>query len=467
MTDAATPTTAPLLFNRYRVQEQLGEGRLAGVYGATDERLQRRVLLHLFRKELVGQNQLRERFVTEVNASAQRSHPALLEVFDSGEVGGRPFMVTEYAVGRPLRSVGALTLEQALLYMRQVSGAVAACQARNLPHPMISSSNVLLVDEGRVKLVESWLLPAAEVPLDVATYRPPERTEGQPATPASVVYSLGLLLYELLTGSRAIRGTDPAAVARAHLNTRVPQLSHSRPTLYLPALETLLARATARLPEQRPPDAAAFAEALNELWRTMGRTTQQLAAPPVSQRPFRQGRPNPHRQDTATLPQPALMPRPAAPQPALDEEPRMQPVDRRTVQQRALIRGLVGWVLVVSLLLAVAFGSYLLASDLVRRFANIELPRPTLPDIGGIQIPAWLGGAPAGPAYVINTDALNMRESADINAPVIRAFPRGTRVQQIAGPETVGTIQWVKVRAELDGQAYEGWMSLGLLAPAE
>ena len=135
-----TPTSNPILHGRYRIEEQLGIGRLAVVYRAYDARLQRRVLVHLLRKELADQEPLRQRFIHEAYDSARRSHPSLLEVFDSGEVGGRPYMVTEYVAGRALRELGALSLEQALLYFRQVVGAVAVCQLAGVPHPPISSA---------------------------------------------------------------------------------------------------------------------------------------------------------------------------------------------------------------------------------------------------------------------------------------------------------------------------------------
>ncbi|HWQ11942.1 MAG TPA: protein kinase, partial [Roseiflexaceae bacterium] len=130
----ATPTSSPVLHGRYRIEEQLGAWRLAVVYRAYDERLQRPVLVHLFRRDLLGQEPLRQRFVQEAQNSARRSHPSLLDVFDSGEVGGRPFMITEYVSGRTLREIGALSLEEALLYFRQVVGAVAACQEAGVPH---------------------------------------------------------------------------------------------------------------------------------------------------------------------------------------------------------------------------------------------------------------------------------------------------------------------------------------------
>src|SRR5262245_61824765 len=271
-----TPTSNPILHGRYRIEEQLGVGRLAVVYRAYDARLQRRVLLHLLRKELVDQEPLRQRFVHEAHDSARRSHPSLLEVFDSGEVGGRPFMVTEYIAGRSLRELGALSLEQALLYFRQVVGAVAVCQLAGVAHPPISSNNVILVEDGHVELVESWLATPATIALDVAAYRPPERSSGSPATPAGAVYSLGLLLFEMLTGRHAIDGDDPRTVAQAHLSARIPTLSEALPLLHIPALERLLQQTTARRPEERPPDAAALGLALDDLRRAIARDTDRL-----------------------------------------------------------------------------------------------------------------------------------------------------------------------------------------------
>jgi serine/threonine protein kinase len=276
-----TPTAPPILHDRYRIEEQLGTSRLAAVYRAYDQRLQRTVLVHMLRKELVNQEPLRQRFVQEAYDGAHRSHQSLLEVFDSGEIAGRPYMITEYVTGRTLRELGALSLEEALLYFRQVVGAVAVCQIAGVPHPPISSNNIILVEDGHVELVESWQTPQSEVALDLAAYRAPERTEGGPATAASAVYSLGLLLFEMLTGRRAIGGDDPRTVAQAHLTARIAALSEVRPLLYIRSLEQLLQRTTARRPEQRPPDAAALGQALDDLRRDISRDTQRLQTPPV------------------------------------------------------------------------------------------------------------------------------------------------------------------------------------------
>lgn len=482
MADAATPSAPPLLFGRYRVQESLGETRLSAVYAAADERLQRRVLLHLLRKDLVGQQRAHDRFLAEIGQSARRSHQALLEVFDSGEAGSRPFMVTEHIAGRSLRSLGVLNLEQALLYMRQVAGAVATCQAQrtaDLPaglyHPPITSSNVLLVDEGRVKLAESWQLPIAEAPLELAHYRAPELSEGRPATPASAVYALGILLYELITGVRPVGGGDAHSVALAHRTARIPPLAQARPTLYLPAAERLIARATDRIPEQRYPDASAFGQALDALWRDLGASTQRLA-------------PAPRRAAPARAPAP-VAPRPAAPDP--DAPPPRRPsglteisqrltgrfarqpaVDPDQLRQGALIRGVIGWVVMVALVALVAFGAFVAADRIAARLGNFQFTPPgsvVLPTAapGGIFGGIFGSSEPAEEIYTVNiAEGLNLRSTPDTstNTNVITVIPNSTQVTKLEGPVPDGNnVNFLRVRVEIDGKTLEGWMSVNYL----
>lgn len=466
-----TPTAAPMLFGRYRVTEQLGATRLAAVYAATDERLQRRVLVHLLRRELVGQERPHARFVAEAGQMARRSHPALLEVFDSGEANGRPFLVTEHCSGRPLYAIGALTVEQALLYVRQVAGAVAVCQARRGPdaphglyHPPISSSNVLVVDEGRVKLVDSWLLPVAEIPADLAHYRAPELSEGRPATPASAVYALGLLLYELLTGVRPVHEADARATALAHLSARIPPLGQVRPALFMPTAEQLLARATARLPEQRFPDAQAFGAALDTLWRAAGSETQRLASPAA-----RMARPRPAAQAPQAPNSQHDAPQAAAPSPA-PRSARQQPVNAARLRRQGLVRNLVGWLVMMALLLAVALASYLAVTAIADRLAG-RLPAPRVPGLP--SLPEGSADGPLGwldqllgrdEIYIVNiAEGLNLRSAADVEAQILAVVPNGTPVRRLEGPVVEDNIPWLRVRAEVGGEPIEGWMSLNYL----
>jgi eukaryotic-like serine/threonine-protein kinase len=464
----ATPTSPPVLHGRYRVEEQLGTGRLAAVYRAYDERLQRRVLVHLLRKELLSQEPLRQRFIHEAHNGARRSHPTLLEIFDSGEVAGRPYMVTEYVAGRTLRELGALSLEDALLYFRQIVGAVATCQTAGVPHPPISSNNVILVGDGHVELVESWLTPPAEIALDTAAYRPPERTEGGLVTPASAVYSLGLLLFEMLTGRRAITGDDPRAVAQAHLTAQIPALSEVRPLLYVPSLDRLLRQATDRRPEQRPPDAAAFGQALDDLRRVIARDTQRLEAPPVRSPTLRE-RINRTAGDLVT---PRPLPRPAS---RPDNGRRAHEAARSPAPpRRDLSRSVSGIVVLLTLLLVVACGTYYGASLALSALTNIELPRPqidlpSLPELG-ISLPEWLTGVVSGQGEVLvvnieGPEGLNLRDAPSKDSKVIALLPTGTHVRKIDGPRTIDDIPWLHVRAKLADGEREGWVSALFVKP--
>ncbi len=465
MADAtAIPAAAPLLFGRYRVQEQLGETRLACVYAAGDERLQRQVILHLLRKELVGQDRPHARFVSEIGQSARRSHPALLEVFDSGEAAARPFMITEHVRGRPLRGLGVLSIEQALLYMRQVAGAIATCQSYvgadapgGLYHPPISSSNVFLVDEGRVKLLESWLLPVGEVRSDLAHYRAPELSEGQPATAASAVYSLGLLLYELITGERPVSGDDAHMIAIAHLSVRIPPLAQRRPTLYLPMAEQLVAKATARYPEYRYASAQEFALALDGLWRDLGASTQRMVA--VAPPPVRHALPP----APAPAPPPDPPPAPPAPHPSGISG---------HMRKRSITRSVVGWLVMIGLLFTVAAGSYVGVSALIVQFNGISTPHlPSLPGLPSISTDGgpltWLGKIfRRDEIYIVNlSEGLNLRAQPDVNndANILTIVPNSTPVTKLEGPVVKDNIPWLRVSVEVGGQRYEGWMSLKYL----
>ncbi|PDW04907.1 hypothetical protein CJ255_01300 [Candidatus Viridilinea mediisalina] len=455
-----TPSAPPLLFGRYRVATQLGATRWAVVYAAADERLQRRVLLHLLRKELLGQAHPHERFLNEIAQMARRSHPALLEIFDSGEVGGRPFMVTEYCTGRPLHGLGLLTVEQALLYLRQLSGALTVCQAQadaNMPqglyHPPISSSNVLLVDEGQVRLVDNWLLPLDELQRDQAHYRAPELTEGQPANRSSSVYALGLLLYELLTGERPMRGHDARSIALAHLQTTPSMLRQVQPNLYLPSLEALLTRATARRPHERFPDAQSFGLALDSLWRELGAATRPLARNQINALP------------AATTPAPAATSK--APTARLNIPPVAAPPPRPSSKRRApnaapwrrqrMMSSLIAWLLMTSMLFAVVGATY---------FAVIGVTgiteRPANPLV-------WISSLfSREEIYVVNiAEGLNLRRvpQAHDASNIIAVIPNGATVRKLDGPRIEDNIPWLRVRVEVDGRPVEGWMSLNYLQP--
>jgi len=461
-----TPVSIPLLHGRYRIEEQLGAGRLAVVYRAHDQRLQRQVLVHILRKELLGQETLRQRFIQESHSNARRSHQSLLEIFDSGEIAGRPYMITEYVAGQTLRELGALPLEEALLYFRQLVGAVAAAQAAGVPHPPITANNVILVEDGHVELLENWRTPAADVALDAACYRAPERTAGGPVSAAAAVYSLGLLLIEMLSGQRVVRGDDPRVVAQAHLSTQIPALSQIRPLLYSPALDELIQRATARDPAQRPADAAAFGQALDVIRRDLSSDTRRLTRPPA-QRPGLRERIN---RSTGRIAAPRA---PVRPDPGVRAQPPAEP-PRRAYANQSRRRSITGIVIVLVMLIAFAGFGYYGVSLALDKLTNIELPRPAfdlpaLPDLG-IEWPSWLTGVVGGSGQVlvvtgVPDEGLNLRAVPALNGQVITLLPNTTRVRVLDGPKVVDAVPWMHIRATLDGRDVEGWASVNFLKP--
>jgi hypothetical protein len=466
-----TPVSIPLLHARYRIEEQLGAGRLAMVYRAYDERLQRQVLVHMLRKELIGQVALHDRFIQEAHTNARRSHQSLLEVFDSGEIAGRPYMITEYVAGRTLRELGALSLEEALLYFRQLAGAVATCQAAGAPHPPISSNNVILVEDGHVELLENWRTPPSEIMLDNACYRAPERAAGGPTTHASAVYSLGLLLIEMLSGKRVISGDDPRTVAQAHLTTSIPALSEIRPLLYVPSLEQLIQRATARDPAQRPPDAAALGQTLDELRREMGADTRRLDRPPVQPPRLRERMSRSTGRMIAGRPAPAQL-RGAGP--AAPRELPAQPPRSRGYAGQSNRRSLTGFAILLAMLLVFACAGYYGISLAADKLADIQLPRPTidlpgLPDLG-IDLPSWLTGIVGGRGEVlvvtgVPDEGLNLRKAPSLSAEVFTLLPNNTRVRKLEGPRVVDGVPWLRVRGMAGDREVEGWASANFLKP--
>ncbi|MEN9935379.1 MAG: hypothetical protein RLZZ387_1958 [Chloroflexota bacterium] len=445
---SATPPPTPVLQGRYRIEERLGAGRLAVVYRAHDERLQRQVLVHMFRRDLMDQEPLRQRFVGEAQSSARRAHASLLDVFDTGEVGGRPYMITEYVAGRTLREIGALSLEEALLYFRQIVGAVAACQAAGVPHPPISSANVILVGEGHVELLENWCTSPAERAVELAAYRPPERASGTTSGPTGAVYALGLLLVEMLIGRRVFDGTDPRAIAERHLTAEVPSLTQVQPLMYAPSLDRLLRLATARDPSRRPADAAALGQALDELRRTYAGDTQPLAAPPPRSRPQPAAPPSPAPLP-ASSPAPAEEQRPAA--------PRVVPVQPDPSRRRSLT----GLTVMVVLFLAVSCAAYSFASGAAGQISA---------GASAISLPDWLTGVVGGEGEVLvvsigDIEGLNLRDRPGLQSNVIGLLPNGARVRKLGGPETADGVSWVRVRAEVDGRATEGWVSATFVRP--
>ncbi|MEA2630901.1 MAG: eukaryotic-like serine/threonine-protein kinase, partial [Chloroflexota bacterium] len=261
------------LGGRYRLVELLGSGGMATIYRASDTGLGRDVALKLLRPEYLRDPDFSSRFRQEAQSAASLSHPNVVTVYDYGEDPSGPYIVMELVDGEDLATIlrrsGPLPPRQVARIGAGVARALAAAHARGLVHRDVKPGNVLIGTDGRVKVVDFGIARAmaeAQVTLPGMTlgsvhYFSPEQARGEPATTASDIYSLGIVLYEMLTGVRPWEGDSAASVALARLTGPIPDPAAVRPSI--PAdLAAITRRALALDPNDRWPSAAVMADAL-------------------------------------------------------------------------------------------------------------------------------------------------------------------------------------------------------------
>ena len=246
---------------------------MAGVYLAHDDELDRPVAIKLLAGHLTDDPDLRERFVREAQVAARLSHPNIVQVFDAGEEDGRPFIVMEYVpgltLGEVLESRGKLEPARTVDIALQVCGALELAHSSGLVHRDIKPQNLLLRDDGTVKIADFGIAWAAEATkltqigsvLGTAAYLAPEQATGEPVTAAADIYSLGVVLYELLTGRTPYSFQSLAELVvkqREQPITAVREIEPGVPT----ALEAVVMRCLARNPDYRPASAAELAHEL-------------------------------------------------------------------------------------------------------------------------------------------------------------------------------------------------------------
>ena len=266
--------TPEKLGGRYLIDRQVGIGGMGTVFSATDERLGRRVAVKLLKEELASDPRFIERFRREARAAAALSHPNVAGVFDYGEENGRPFIVMELIDGRDLsrvmRDEGPLGVERTRHIAGQIALALGHAHSAGLIHRDVKPHNVIVMDDDRVKVTDFGIaratgestLTATGTIMGTAQYLSPEQASGETPGPPSDVYSLGIVLYEMLTGAVPFTGDSPVSVALRHVRDEVPAPSAIDPTIP-PELDELVARSTAKQPEDRFADGNAFASALS------------------------------------------------------------------------------------------------------------------------------------------------------------------------------------------------------------
>ena len=271
-----------LLSKRYRLDAQVGKGGMSTVYRAFDTVLERQVAIKLMHREIAGDSDQLERFRREARAVAQLNHPHIVGVIDAGEESEQedgfatPYIVFEYVEGETLKQRinrnGRLPIAESLAYSIEIARALGAAHERQIVHRDVKPQNVLIDEEGAAKVTDFGIartlhqegLTADGRVLGTTDYVSPEQALGHPVSGQSDLYSLGIVLFEMLTGEVPFKGENQVAVAMKHVREQLPDVQIRRPEVSA-TLAAALDRATDKELDRRYPDARAMIADLEDV----------------------------------------------------------------------------------------------------------------------------------------------------------------------------------------------------------
>ena len=248
--------------DRYEIIKTIGEGGMANVYLANDTILDRKVAIKVLRGDLSNDEKFIRRFKREALSVSNLSHPNIVEVYDVGEEDGNYYIVMEYIEGKTLKQLlqkrGALTLNEVIDIMTQLTDGLAHAHEAYIIHRDIKPQNIMIEDNGLVKITDfgiamalnSTQLTQTNSVMGSVHYLPPEQANGKGSTVKSDIYSLGILMYELLTGSVPFKGDTAVEIALKHMKEKIPSIRKQNPTIPQSA-ENIVLKATAKNPKNR------------------------------------------------------------------------------------------------------------------------------------------------------------------------------------------------------------------------
>ena len=247
---------------RYEIIKTIGEGGMANVYLASDTILERNVAIKVLRGDLSNDEKFIRRFKREALSVSNLSHPNIVEVYDVGEEEGNYYIVMEYIDGKTLKQLlqkrGALTLTEVLDIMSQLTDGLAHAHEAYIIHRDIKPQNIMIQDNGLIKItdfgiataINSTQLTQTNSVMGSVHYLPPEQANGKGSTIKSDIYSLGILMYELLSGSVPFKGDTAVEIALKHMKEKMPSIRKQIPTIPQ-SVENIILKATAKNPKNR------------------------------------------------------------------------------------------------------------------------------------------------------------------------------------------------------------------------
>ncbi len=276
----ADPLIGRLVDGRYRVRARIARGGMATVYVATDLRLERRIALKVMHGHLSDDTVFQSRFIQEARAAARLADPHVVNVFDQGQDGDMAYLVMEYLPGITLRELlreqRRLTVPQTVTIMDAILSGLAAAHRAGIVHRDVKPENVLLAEDGRIKIGDFGLARATTANtatgaqlLGTIAYLAPELVTRGMADARSDIYSLGIMLYEMLVGEQPYKGEQPMQIAFQHATDSVPRPSAKNPGVP-EQLDELVLWATEKAPDDRPTDAQIMLDRLREIERELG-----------------------------------------------------------------------------------------------------------------------------------------------------------------------------------------------------
>lgn len=248
--------------DRYEIVKNIGEGGMANVYLANDTILDRKVAIKVLRGDLSSDDKFIRRFEREALSVSNLSHPNIVEVYDVGEEEGNHYIVMEYIEGKTLKQLlkkrETLTLTEVIDIMTQLTDGISHAHESYIIHRDIKPQNIMIEDDGRIKITDFGIAMALNATQLTQTnsvmgsvhYLPPEQASGKSATVKSDIYSLGIMMYELLTGSVPFKGDNAVEIALKHMKDKIPSIRKQDPSIPQ-SVENIIIKATAKNPRNR------------------------------------------------------------------------------------------------------------------------------------------------------------------------------------------------------------------------